>query len=416
MSPNKTINQTRAAMLNAMWSLPFWEGHVVDSVLEQEDGSLLIALKESPGADALCGCCRQPCALIHERRRRRVRDRDILDRRVWLDVPIKRLDCHHCDARVSEHIVWLDRRSRITQRVRLWVEALAKLMPIAHVVQLTGLHWHTIKAIDHARLEGLHGEFDAAGATRLVMDEFALHKGHRYATVVLDAERMRVLWVGEGNSREAIRPFFEALGPAGCQKIEAVAMDMNTAMDLEVRQHCSNAEVVYDLFHVIARFGREVVDRVRVDQANTLRADPKARQVIKRSRWFLLRNRDNLAADQVVKLDELLAANQPLATTYLLKTELSELWYAPSVREGARRWKHWMKLALESEIAPVIQFAKRIKKYLRGILASSIYRMNSSVLEGVNNRIKVIKRMAYGFRDASYFFLKIKDAFPGKAR
>ena len=98
MSPNKTINQTRAAMLNAMWSLPFWEGHVVDSVLEQEDGSLLIALKESPGADALCGCCRQPCALIHERRRRRVRDRDILDRRVWLDVPIKRLDCHHCDA------------------------------------------------------------------------------------------------------------------------------------------------------------------------------------------------------------------------------------------------------------------------------------------------------------------------------
>ena len=75
-----------------------------------------------------------------------------------------------------------------------------------------------------------------------------------------------------------------------------------------------------------------------------------------------------------------------------------------------------MKLALESEIAPVIQFAKRIKKYLRGILASSIYRMNSSVLEGVNNRIKVIKRMAYGFRDASYFFLKIKDAFPGKAR
>ena len=186
--------------------------------------------------------------------------------------------------------------------------------------------------IDHQRLKHLHGDFSAEGVRRLVMDEFALHKGHRYATVALDAERMRVLWVGAGNSREAIRPFFELLGEQGCQRIEAVAMDMNTAMDLEVRQQCPNAEVVYDLFHVVARFGREVVDRVRVDQANTLRAEPKARQVIKRSRWLLLRNRDNLKAEQAVKLKELLAANQPLATVYLLKTELKEIWYAPSVR------------------------------------------------------------------------------------
>jgi transposase len=277
-------------------------------------------------------------------------------------------------------------------------------------------HWHTVKDIDHQRLKRLNGDFSAEGTRRLVMDEFALHKGHRYATVALDAERMRVLWIGEGNSREAIRPFFEMLGPEGCKCIEAVTMDMNTAMDLEVRQQCPNAEVIYDLFHVVARFGREVVDRVRVDQANTLRVEPKARQVIKRSRWLLLRTRDNLKAEQAIKLEELLAANQPLATVYLLKTELKEIWYAPSVWEGARRWKTWLKLALESQIAPLILFAKRLAKYRRGILASAIYPMNSSILEGANNRIKVIKRMAYGFRDASYFFLKIKDAFPGKTR
>ncbi|MDT0131125.1 ISL3 family transposase, partial [Acinetobacter baumannii] len=86
----------------------------------------------------------------------------------------------------------------ITHRVRLWVEALAQLLPIAHIARLTGLHWHTIKDIDHQRLKHLHGDFSAEGVQRLVMDEFALHKGHRYATVALDAERMRVLWVGEG--------------------------------------------------------------------------------------------------------------------------------------------------------------------------------------------------------------------------
>ncbi|MGK5035962.1 transposase family protein [Janthinobacterium sp. LB3P118] len=93
---------------------------------------------------------------MHERRWRPIRDRDILDRRVWLRVPIRRLDCHHCDARVTEHIAWLDRRSRMTHRVRIWVEALVQLLPIKHVSQLTGLHWHTIKAIDQQRLEHLN--------------------------------------------------------------------------------------------------------------------------------------------------------------------------------------------------------------------------------------------------------------------
>jgi transposase len=403
-------------MHDTMLPLTFWEGYVVESCAELEDGRLLIKLSEDTQAPALCGACHGPCALVHERTRRRIRERDWFDRRVWLDVPIRRLDCHHCGARVVEHIPWLERRARLTQRLRTWVEALSQLLPIAHVAQLTGLHWHTIKTIDHARLERLHGEFIVGDTRRLVMDEFALHKGHRYATVVMDAERMRVLWVGEGRSREAIRPFFDLLGPQGCQRIEAVAMDMNTAFDLEVRAHCPTAEVVYDLFHVVARFGREVVDRVRVDQANTLREQPAARQVIKRSRWLLLRNRGNLSESQAVKLDELLRANAPLATVYLLKTALKEIWFAPSIKEGVRRWRQWYRLALESKLAPVIQFAKRLRPYLRGILASALYPMNSSSLEGVNNRIKVIKRMAYGFRDSAYFFLKIKAAFPGKAR
>lgn len=403
-------------MFNAMSALRFWEGHVVESCCEQADGSLLIFLTHAPDAIARCGACEAPCALVHERVRRRVRERDWFDRRVWLDVPVRRMDCRRCGACVVEQLAWLDRRSRITQRLRAWVEALTQLLPIAHVAQLTGLNWHTIKAIDHQRLERLHGAFDAAGARRLVMDEFALHKGHRYATVVMDAQCMRVLWIGEGNSRLAIQPFFELLGEQGCHQIEAVAMDMNTAFDLEVRKHCPKAEVVYDLFHVVARFGREVVDRVRVDQANTLRESPSERQVIKRSRWLLLRNRDNLQAGQAVKLDELLAANQPLATVYLLKTELKELWFAPSVAEGAKRCRRWYRLALESRLAPVILFAKRLKNYLRGILASALFPLNSSILEGVNNKIKVIKRMAYGFRDSAYFFLKIKAAFPGKAR
>ncbi len=284
------------------------------------------------------------------------------------------------------------------------------------MAELVGLHWHTVKAIDHRRLRRETAPADLTRVRHLIMDEFALHKGHHYATVAICADTQQVLWIGEGRSRTAVRPFFEWLGRDTCHQIEAVAMDVNMAMDLEAKQHCPNARIVYDLFHVVAKFGREVIDRVRVDQANRLHEDRAGRRVIKRSRWLLLRNRANLAPEQTVKLDELLAANEPLTTVYLLKSQLKELWYAPSEAEARRRWKEWFGMAILSGLKPLMAFAKRLRPYLEGIVASALYRLNTSVLEGMNNRIKVIKRMAYGYRDTTYFFLKIKAAFPGRMR
>ncbi|HDR9342783.1 TPA: transposase, partial [Burkholderia multivorans] len=134
----------------------------------------------------------------------------------------------------------------------------------------------------------------------LAMDEFALHKGHRYATVVVDPISRQVLWIGPGRSRETARAFFEQLPEGAAKRIEAVAIDMTTAYELEIREQCPQAEIVFDLYHVVAKYGREVIDRVRVDQANQLRHDKPARKVLKSSRWLLLRNRHNLKPDQAV--------------------------------------------------------------------------------------------------------------------
>ncbi len=123
---------------------------------------------------------------------------------------------------------------------------------------------------------------------------------------------------------------------------------IGSARDLEVQRRCPSDTVVYDLFHVEAKFGREVIDRVRVDQANQLREDRAVRRVIKRSRWLLLRNRDNLSDEHAIKLDELLTAGAPLGTAYLLKTQLRGLWYAPDENEATRRWKKYCRTAIES--------------------------------------------------------------------
>ena len=393
----------------------FWEGFELDSYELLGTHSLLIRLKPDPSRLPCCSGCGQSTFRLHDTSCRRVRERDLLQYRVWLEVPVRRVRCPACGPR-REQIDWLAGRQPLTRAMVGWVETLVRLLPIKHVADLVGLHWHTVKAIDLGRLHRDIAAPDLSRVRRLIMDEFALYKGHRYATVAICADTQQVLWIGEGRSREAVRPFFEWMGKQACARIEAVAMDMNTAMDLEVQAHCPNARVVYDLFHVVAKFGREVVDRIRVDQANRLKADPAGRRAIKRSRWLLLRNRQNLDKPQTLKLDELLAANTPLMTAYLLKTQLKELWYAPSEHEARRRWNEWFRLAQESGLQPLQAFAKRLKAYVEGIVSSARFRLNTSVLEGMNNRIKVIKRMAYGYRDNAYFFLKIKAAFPGKVR
>jgi len=287
------------------------------------------------------------------------------------------------------------------------------MMPIKHIATQLRLHWETLKDTDKRRLERDFSEVDFSKTTHLVMDEFALRKGHRYATVIADAKTLKVLWVCEGNRREDIRPFFKKLGKYR-NNIQAVAMDMNASFDLEVKRYCPRAEVVYDLFHVVAKYGREVIDRVRVDQANALRDDKQARKNVKQGRWLLLKNESNLTDYQHVRLDELLSVNKPLSTIYILKEQLKDIWRTNDVWLACRRWKEWYKQVSESDIFPLKNFARKLKPYFRGIVASAIYPLRTSCIEGMNNKIKVLKRMAYGYRDHLYFFLKIKAAFPGK--
>jgi len=399
-------------MPDDMFRLPFWEGFTVTRFQRQSD-SLHLELEPAPDTPPRCSGCQRIGSPVHEHHWRTLRDLPILGHHVWLRARLRRVRCPQCGPKM-EQVDWLDRYARLTRRLAQTVAQWCSKLPIRHVAQLFGLHWDTVRQLDRRRLEQQLATLPEAEPRHLVMDEFALYKGHRYATVVMDAETRRVLWVGEGRSREAIRPFFEWLGAKRCQAIEAVAMDMNTAFDLEVKQHCPQARVVYDLFHVIAKFGREVIDRVRVDEANRLKDDKKARQVVKQSRWLLLRNPENLKSEeQRVSLQELLAANQALLTVYVMKSSLKAIWSARTAWAWRAGWKEWMSQAAQSGIAPLMSFAKRLSGYWRGIVSRVRWPMHTGQLEGINNRIKVMKRMAYGYRDSDYFFLKIKAAFPG---
>lgn len=397
-------------MPNITFPIALWEGFEAVHT-EQNQQTLIIHLKPIDNGHCACG---KPAKAVHDASLRSVSERTILAFQVQLRLPVRRILCPDCGI-VREHISWLKPYARQTTLLIEHVEALLKLLPIKHISQLLGLHWHTIKTIDKRRLAREVTEPDWSRVKRLVMDEFALFKGHRYATVVADADTHQVLWIGEGRSREAIRPFFVKLGQY-CQQIEAVAMDMNTAFDLEVQMHCPQAKVVYDLFHVVAKYGREVIDRVRVDQANQLKHDKPARKRVKRGRWVLLKNRDNLTDKQAGYLNELLESNKSLMTVYLLREQLKEMWYCTDEAEATAQWNLWWQQVRESGIRPLLQFGQRLKNYLHGIVASAVHPLHTCRLEGMNNKIKLLKRMGYGYRDTEYFFLKVREAFPGDPR
>lgn len=398
--------------------LGVWEGYRVGRVdrhASDKEGSpdeVWIELVREPGR-YVCSQCGRRCRTCHDVTERWIRDLPILDARTWLLVPRFRAACPVCGPRV-EYLPWLGKWSRVTKRLAESVGRLCEVLAIKHAAAFYGLGWDAVKHIHKVYLSEKLGPADLSGVDVIAMDEFAIQKGHRYATVIVEPHSKRVLWVGRGRGRADIRPFFERLGEEGRARLQVVAMDMNAAYEEEVRAQCPHVKIVYDLFHVVAKYGREVIDRVRVDEANRLRHDKKARKVIKGSRWLLLRNRTSLTRQKDrVKLGELLSANRKLATVYVLKDDLKHLWDYRRPRAARRFWHQWYARAIRSRIEPLKRFARNLKERIEGVIAHCRWPLSTGLLEGINNKIKVIKRMAYGFRDDAYFFLRIRAAFPG---
>lgn len=396
-----------------------WEGYRVVRAerrpgVDKRPAEIWIELAHGRGPFVCSGCGRRS-KKYHDMEERWVRDLPILDAETWLLVPRFRVACPVCGPKL-EYLPWLAKWSRVTKRLAESVVRLCAVLPIRHVADFYGLDWDTVKAIDKRHLQEKLEQVDLSEVSVIGLDEFAIQKGHRYATVIVEPSCKRVLWVGRGRGRADIRPFFDLLGAEGRARLEAVVMDMNPAYEEEVKAQCPQAQIVYDLFHVVAKYGREVIDRVRVDEANRLRKDKKARKVIKGARWLLLRNRTSLTRrEDRVRLDELLSANRKLMRVYVLKDDLKHLWDYRRLGAALRFWNQWYARAIRSRIEPLKKFARSLKERVAGVLAHCRWPLHTSLLEGINNKIKVIKRMAYGFRDDEYFFLKIRAAFPGNA-
>jgi transposase len=302
----------------------------------------------------------------------------------------------------------VDVHLRITRRLACYVLELCRLLPIRDIARHLDLDWKTIKELHKQYLQERYSREDIGLPELLAVDEISLRKGHHYLTVIINWQNGRVLWVGEGRRYETLKAFFDTLTDEQRAAIKAVAMDMWDPYIKAVKECCPDAAIVFDQFHVVRAFGR-VIDTVRNREYRN--AVKEGKDVIKGSKYLLLKNRENLRDEEKPRLTALLKMNQTLLTVYLLKDYLKKLWDYKYTRCARNFLDTWSAMARESGIRPLTAFAKMLTRYAYGIISHCRFPLHTSRLEGVNNKIKVIKRRAYGFHDTEYFGLIIKNAF-----
>ena len=240
----------------------------------------------------------------------------------------------------------------------------------------------------------------------IAIDEIAVARGHRYLTVVMDLESGAVVFVGDGKGADALKPFWKRLRPSGAQ-IEAVAMDMSAAYRSAVSIHLPKAVIVFDHFHVVKLFNEKLSDLRRALYREATEVQHK--EVLKGTRWLLLKNAENLdpEKDEKVRLKEALKLNEPLAAAYYMKEDLRRFWEQPGKRFATTFLDGWIRRAEASGIKILQQMAKTLAAHRSGLLAYYDVMISSGPMEGTNNKIKTMKRQAYGFRDLEFFKLKI---------
>jgi transposase len=290
-----------------------------------------------------------------------------------------------------------------TRGLARFVCTLSAWMTLQELAAVAHLSWDTVKQIVQRDLARRYKHIALKGVRYLAVDEFHVGKKGKFMTVALDLDSGQILHVAKGRGAAALQKFFRRLRLAKA-KVQAVACDMSAAYWSAILQGLPKAKVVFDHFHII-KLANEQIDDLR--RSLQREAAILERRYLKGTRYLLMMGAENVPEGKRAALQEALRFNEPLSMAYYLKEELRELWQQSSHAE-AKRWLHgWCEQAVESGIAQMISLAKTMRMHASGILNYFLHPISTGPLEGINHKIKTLKRKAYGYRDQTFFILKL---------
>lgn len=388
----------------------------------------------APERPAICPKCGAACTKIHSVKQREIRELPFPgSTQTRLHVAVRRVRCK-CGCCQTEELPWVRPKKRMTKRLEAAVQALLRWkISVSEVAQHYELDWESVRRLDEEQLEAEFSDVDVSNLQYLAIDEFALHKGHRYATVFMDLAKRQVVYVVKGKSKEAVREGFKWLQDKGvADRLKMVAVDMNACFPTLVKEYFPKAEVVFDLFHVMQNFTRDVAAVARkhliamkvaeAKKAGGSKAELEAerrvhKKLLRCAEWLLVKPAEALTTSQRERYEQMMADNELLAALGPTAELLRAVWTASSKEEAARLLQETIDMleavADKHSFVPAKKFARLLRNHQDGIIAACRYGMGTNALEGANNKIKVIKRIGFGFRKFEYFALKIKSVLPG---
>ena len=336
-----------------------------------------------------------------------VRDLSCGGHRIYLELLVRRVACRSCGKVKRERLTWLAENPFYTNRFAWLVGRRCRTATIKDVARELGLHWDTVKELEKQYRREQVRRAGAPAPKVIGIDEVSIRRGHTYRIVVSDLLRRRPIWFGgQDRSEESLELFYQQLGVKKTRAIYLAVMDMWKPFKNATLKHAPDAAILFDKFHVVSHLG-EALDQVRKSEYTRLAG--KDRQFIKGQKYTLLSNRANLTLDGRRSLAKLLQANRRLNIAYLLKESFGQLWDYRSEAGARRFFDHWKQAFKWQRLPPYQKFARMIDRHWEGIAAycQPQNKVPLGFVEGLNNKIRVLQRRAYGLRDEEYLRLKI---------
>ena len=358
----------------------------------------------------ICSACGKAHSSAHELKWIKIEDVPLGNKRqIW---QVKRARVL-CDCSLRPRLEKMDFRSkhhRLTQRFVNFIEQVlcSHMFTVADVSRLFDLDYGVIYKIDHDVLLRLWQEMQIPDPINISVDEKSFKKGHSYVTIVTDTDLKKVIWVSPGRDKQSLDMFFQVLGDKRCQKIQTVSKDLHKPYADSCHQYIPQAMEVADPFHVVRRLNEAIDDsRKELSIGSMLRVSK--RKFIGNLQWVLRYKQENMKAGHLASLDALAKVNEPLYHAYLLKESFYEFFtYRPSECLQAKDFLlRWIVDAFKIGLKGLSDFAEYINRNQQVLLNIILTKRSSAISEGINTKVTVIKRMAYGYKSLQYFMLKI---------
>jgi transposase len=360
----------------------------------------------------VCSGCGTTASGCRDRRTHVVRDLDAGATRIYLAFEYRRVACPTCNAVKRETLSWLAQSARFTQRFEDRIGQLCREMTVTRVAELHNLSWDQVWRMEKSYMRRLLEQHPPSAQLRAIgVDEISIRKGHSYAIVVADLDEKRPIWLGgQGRTEQDMQRFFDQMGPERCQSIEVAVMDMWKPFRKATLSNAPSAQIVYDKFHIMRHLA-DALDQVR--RSEYKRVNDKERRFIKGQRYTLLSHKANLDLEGRRALRVLLKANRRLHKAYLLKESFGQLWDYNNPTWARKFFESWKSQLRWQRLKPFEKFAAMIERHWEGIVSycQPDHKVSLGFMEGLNNKIRVIQRRAYGIKDQEYLMLKVITSF-----